>query len=82
MNRKQDNNAIVKIAMDEIMLHDNNKISDVQESPEKIEHNLMRTNFIISTIRVLKTLKKNFNDVVVRLNKNLKVYMGLIINMI
>ena len=82
MNRKQDNNAIVKIAMDEIMLHDNNKISDVWESPEKIEHNLMRTNFIIFTIRVLKTLKKNFNDVVVRLNKNLKVYMGLIINMI
>ena len=36
-NRQQDNNYIVNIAVDEILLHENQKVSAEREAPETVD---------------------------------------------
>ena len=42
------------------------KIITVKEEPKNVESNFDEKNFIIFTILILKTLKKNLNDVSLR----------------
>ena len=49
-NIQQENNSIVNIAVDEILLHENEKLSDVKEAPENVESGFYEKKIIISTI--------------------------------
>ena len=80
-NRHQDNNDIVNSNVDEILLHENQKISDEKEEHEIFNLIFMITNYIRLKIGVLKTKKKNLNGVSVRLNDNSKMH-GLKIRMV
>ena len=68
--------------MDEILLHENGKVSVMKESHEILSLILMTTYFIRLKILVLKEPKKNLNGVSVRLNVDLKIHVGLKIEMI
>ena len=46
-NRYQENNIIVSSALDEIMLHENQKVNAEKEAPEHIESIFMRKNYQI-----------------------------------
>ena len=63
-------------------MYEKEKIITVKEEPKNVESNFDEKNFIIFTILILKTLKKNLNDVSLRLNANLKIHMGLTIKII
>ena len=82
VNSKQENNAIVNSAADEILLHENQKVSAAKESPEILSLIFMRTKVIILKILVLKILNEMFNGVSMRLNENLKIHIIIKIRII
>ena len=81
-NRKKENNSSVKSAVDEILLHKNQKLSAEKEAHEKFESDFDENELYQIDNMSLDDTKKNINDVSVCLNANLKIHMGLKIRMV
>ena len=81
-NRQKDNNAIVNSEIGEILMHENENVSAMKEAHEIFESNPDENKLYIIDNMILEKLKKNLNDVSVRLNENLKINMGIKIEII
>ena len=62
--------------VDEILINETQKISDVREAPEFLDSVCEIPIYIRLIKRVLKRINKNFNDVSVRLNVTRRINMG------
>ena len=62
--------------VDEILINETQKLSDVREAPEFLDSGCEIPIYIRLIKRVLKRLNKNFNDVSVRLNVTRRINMG------
>ena len=82
LNRQQENNTIVNTVVDKILLHETQKVGAVREAPEFLDSDYDENQNVQVEKWVLKTLNKNFNDVIVCLNANRKVDTGLKIKII
>ena len=63
--------------VDEILLNETQKVTSAREAPKFLSMIVMRTIHIRLIKLILRRLKKNFNDVSMRLNSNNKIHTGL-----
>ena len=71
-----ENNVIINNVVDEILINETQKLSDVREAPEFFDSGCEMPIYIRLIKRFLKRLNKNFNDVSVRLNVTRRINMG------
>ena len=76
-NIQQDNNDIVNHAEDKILLQENNKVSAEEEAHENIESELDEDDLYNIDKMSLDEKNKRQNDVNMRLEEKLKIYMRL-----
>ena len=76
-NIQQDNNDIVNHAEDKILLQENNKVSAEEEAHENIESELDEDDLYHIDKMSLDEKNKRQNDVNMRLEEKLKIYMRL-----
>ena len=76
-NSQKENNNIVNSAVDEILLHENQKVSAKRDAHENVESDFDASKLYQIYNMSLEDTKKNLNDVSLRLNANLKILVGI-----
>ena len=80
-NNQQENDYIVKIAVDEILVNENEKGIATKEAHENVESYFDDNKLYQIDNMSLEDIKKKLSDVSVSFNANLKIHMGLKIEM-